>query len=184
MVRPRLWLPLKLQILRQDYEYRTTDGAIRNGSRNILADYLDGDDVYVKVEAFDGRREKLLKKDLIALAIFGPPPQYGCPVCGREFPCPMQVEQLNGDRRDTSPENLKCVYVSGAAQEHEFDCLDELMHGPSRLRSDTGPHPSGSPSPWKRRLTRRDKADPRKMAQLYDIENHPDPRYSSDLRGW
>lgn len=159
-----------------------TDGAIRNGSRNILADYLDGDDVYVKVEAFDGRREKLLKKDLIALAVFGPLPQYDCSVCGRQFPCPMQVVQLNGDRTDTSPANLKCVYVpkKAATRRHEFECLDDLMNEPSRLRSDTGLHPFASPSPRKGRIS--GKADRRKRGQYDDIENLADPKYDLQER--
>ena len=98
------------------------------------------------VETFDGEREKLAKKRLIADTLFEPN-YYTCHVCGFERQVPYRVEHVNGDRADASPGNLKCGYDWTDAGRHVFRCLEDLMQEPSRPRSDAGVH-RGSPSAW------------------------------------
>jgi hypothetical protein len=109
MARPTIWKPL---LGWPDHDWRTLDGAIRRGTR-ILADHWLRGDVYVNLRTARGYYP-LRKKDLIAVAAKGPPPfSDRCWVCGRRvrYIC----AQLNGQRDDVAPANLK--YVPNFAEE-------------------------------------------------------------------
>jgi hypothetical protein len=121
-----------LQTLWPGYEYRVTDGAIRNGSsRTLLTEFLNGDELCVKVKLAQGGRVIAAVKELIALEVYGPAPRFTCPVCGDVImSVRSRVEHLNGDKRDSSPTNLKYVSDRDAERLHEILCLEELMMQP------------------------------------------------------
>lgn len=121
--RKRLWQDLRVPGI-QDHQYRTTDTTIRNGHQNNLSDRIIGGNVYVKVRLWDGRRELALKKDLIAISVYGLPPRWHCDVCGT--PVPYIAKQLNGKITDTTPDNLKWV-PNVPAQLYHGLCLEHLI---------------------------------------------------------
>jgi hypothetical protein len=112
-----------------------------------LADYWDGEDIRVIVELYNGSRVQAVRKEIIAIECHGPAPRFICPVCG-DTSIRNVVEQLNGNPRDSSPDNLTYLADTDVEREHEVQCLERLMWEPSRTRTDAGYHPNGSPSGW------------------------------------
>jgi hypothetical protein len=120
MPRPKIWDALRVRFLRPGYEFRSTDGAIRNHCRHVLTDHWEDMDLVVAVETFHGLRLKLPRKDLIARSCYGPPPRPRCPYCGLRSS--WATVQINGQRTDCRPENLAYVPV----HEHLL-CLANIM---------------------------------------------------------
>lgn len=123
--RPTLWLPLKYPGY-PGYEYRLTDGAIRNGSRNIIQDIISGDFVFVSLKACWGERDYLSKGEVIARSHLGPR-LWHCWVCDKHIDIAIDIVHLNGDATDCSPANLAYQIVESEARKHELRCLEALM---------------------------------------------------------
>ncbi|TAM63548.1 hypothetical protein [Mycobacterium sp.] len=126
MGRPTLWLPLRIPGYRPDYQYRFTDGAIRNGSRNIIQDTIDGDFVYVTLESYWGERDYVSKGEVLARAHLGPR-LWRCWVCDKHVDIPIDIVHLNGISTDNTPANLAYKIVEHEARKHELRCLEALM---------------------------------------------------------
>lgn len=141
--RPTLWLPLNYPGY-PGYEYRLTDGAIRNDSRNIIQDIISGDFVFVSLKGCWGEREYLSKGEVIARAHLGPR-LWRCWVCDKNIDIPIDIVHVNGDATDCAPANLAYQTVEHEARAHELRCLEALMSArPVRLAPRCGFHTRGS----------------------------------------
>jgi hypothetical protein len=133
--RPTIWLPFSIPGVRPGYEYRRTDGAIRNGSHNILKDHFDGVHVWVTLESPHGNRTLWNKREVIARAHLGLP-EWRCWVCSKAIDIDIHPVQANGDPLDHSPTNIVYDMDLEAARQHELGCLEALMsarpHGTPR----------------------------------------------------
>lgn len=127
-------MPIRIPGLRRDYEYRVSDGAIRNGSHNIIKDQFDGERVYVTLESDDGDREHWCKRGVIALAHLGRP-QWRCWVCTRIVDVHIAVMHHNGDLLDFTPRNLAYLTNPDQTRAHELQCLEALMSAPPVVRA-------------------------------------------------
>lgn len=125
---------MRIPGLRGDYEYRLTDGKIRNGSHHILQDFIDGDRVYVTLESDDGEREHWNKRAVIAQAHLGPP-KWHCWVCTRAVDVQIVIWHRNGDLLDCTPDNLAYLTNTNHTRAHELQCLEALMSTPPVARA-------------------------------------------------
>lgn len=128
--RPPIWTPFRRVHWLSEYEY-TSDGRIRDKSRNVLPEYAP--DYQVKVRVAGGRRAPFNKRELLALEWFDTPPRADCSVCGEGKGPYYRIVHLDGNRRNSSRDNLKYVIDDVAVHLHERGCFEQLMWSPSRV---------------------------------------------------